>query len=414
MVEAPKTGVKGPLSHITVLDLSRSLAGPWACQIFSDFGATVIKVERPGAGDEARAWGPPFLKDATGASTGDSPYFLMSNRGKKSITLDISKPQAQEIVRALARKADVLVENYKVGGLAAYGLAYDDLKADNPGLVYCSVTGFGQSGPRSGQAAYDFAIQAMSGLMSITGEVDGRPGAGPQKVGVPIIDIVTGLYAAIGALVGLVQRGQTSRGDYIDLALLDAAIAGISSRVMSYLLSGVTPTRQGNRHATIQPQDVFDCADGQIALAVGNDGQFAKFCHVLERPDLARDARFATNGARLVHIEELLPLLRPLLAAWNKQQLADALDAAGVPCSAINNIAEVLLDPQVVHRGVVAPAPHARAGEVPQVVNPLKFKGSVGLPLRAHAALGEHTDEVLRELGYSDERIAELRRQAVI
>lgn len=407
-------GAKGPLSHITVLDLSRSLAGPWACQIFSDFGASVIKVERPGDGDEARAWGPPFLKDGQGNSTGDSPYFLMSNRGKRSITVDLAHPEGQAIVRALALKADVLVENYKVGGLAAFGLSYDDLKAANPGLVYCSVTGFGQSGPRSGQAAYDFAVQAMSGLMSITGETDELPGGGPQKVGVPIVDVVTGLYAAIGALVGLLQREKTQKGDFIDLALLDAAIASISSRAMSYLLSGQTPKRHGNRHATIQPQDSFACADGQIAIAVGNDGQFDKLCKVLAMPELAADPKFKTNGARLVNVEELLVILRATFAKWSKHELADALDRAGVPCSAINTLPEALDDAQARHRGVVAYAPHALAGQVPQIANPLKFKGSEGLPLRQHPRLGEHTDELLRELGYNPDQIAQLRQRAVI
>lgn len=405
---------KGPLSHITVLDLSRSLAGPWACQVFADFGANVIKVERPGNGDEARAWGPPFLKDADGNSTGDSPYFLMSNRGKRSITVDLNQPDGQAIVRKLAERADVLVENYKVGGLAGFGLAYDDLKLANPRLVYCSVTGFGQSGPRSGQAAYDFGIQAMSGLMSITGESDGVPGGGPQKVGVPIVDIVTGLYAAVGALVGLVQRERTATGDFVDLALLDAAIAGISSRVMSYLLSGTTPGRLGNRHATIQPQDMFECADGQIAIAVGNDGQFGKLCQVLALPTLAGDPKFALNRARLVNLEELLAILRENLARWRKHDLAEALGRAGIPCSAINTIPEALEDAQVRHRGVLAYAPHPVAGRVAQIANPLKFRGSERIPLRQHPRLGEHSDELLREHGYSAESIADLRTRAVI
>ncbi|MBX3575456.1 MAG: CoA transferase [Mesorhizobium sp.] len=404
----------GPLAHITVLDLSRSLAGPWACQIFADFGADVIKVERPGLGDEARIWGPPFLMDKDGESTGDSVYFLTSNRGKRSITIDIGKPEGQQIIRDLARKADVLVENFKVGDMERFGLSYAKLSEDNPALIYCSITGFGQSGPRSRQAAYDFAIQAMSGMMSITGEVDGRPGGGPQKVGVPIVDIVTGLYAAIGALTALVQRGQTGKGDFVDVSLLDCAIAGISSQVMSHLLTGKIPTRLGNRHPTIQPQDRIACSDGDIVIAVGNDTQFVKFCAVVGRSELPHDNRFAKNADRAMNADVLLPIIGEELAKWTKQDLADALDAAGVPCSPINSIAEVLADRQVRHRGVVSVVPHSKTGKVAQVSPPMRFGSLPEMSLRQHPALGEHTRELLTEIGRTVDDIAELQARAIV
>ncbi|MCO6385324.1 CaiB/BaiF CoA-transferase family protein [Oceanicola sp. 502str15] len=403
-----------PLSHIKVLDLSRSLAGPWACQVFADFGADVIKCERPGVGDEARIWGPPFLNDADGNSTGDSVYFLTSNRGKRSITVNLSSPEGQKIIRALAADADVLVENYKVGDMGRFGLSYDDLKEINPHLVYCSISGFGQSGPRNRQAAYDFAIQGMSGLMSVTGEADGRPGAGPQKVGVPIVDIITGLYGAIGALVGLVQRGKTGKGDFVDVALLDCAIAGITSQVMSHLLSGKTPGRLGNRHPTIQPQDLFSCRDGDILIAVGNDAQYQKFCAAIGRADLAADERFITNRGRTDNVEALLPLIRVELANWEKADLADTLDKAGVPCSPINTIPEILADPQVVHRGVIREAPHPVTGSVKQVVSPVRIGSRADAAPRGHPALGQHVGEVLGQLGYSEEDIEGLKARGAI
>lgn len=386
----------GPLSHIKVLDLSRSLAGPWAAQVFSDFGADVIKVEHPKGGDECRIWGPPFLE-----GTSDSPYFLMANRGKRSITLDLSRPEAQEVVRRLAQRSDVLIENYKVGGLAKFGLSYEDLRKVNPRLIYCSVTGFGQDGPRSGQAAYDFAIQAMSGLMSITGVPEGSPGAGPQKVGVPIVDIITGLYAAIGALVGLVQRERTDSGEHIDLALLDAAIAGISSRVMSYLLSGAVPKRTGNLHPTIQPQDAYVCIDGSIAIAVGNDTQFVRLCDMLGRSELAADEKYKTNASRVRNSALLRSILTDIFKGWKRDALVSSLEDAGVPCSPINSIAEAVTDPQVVHRGLVRDAPHRLVQKAPQVSNPLKFASWGKAALRAHPGLGEHSSQILAELGYS-------------
>ena len=287
----------GPLSHIKVLDLSRILAGPWAGQVLADLGADVIKVERPGAGDDTRSWGPPFLKDRDGAETKEAGYYLSVNRGKRSVTLSIDKPEGQRIVRALAARADIVLENYKVGTLARFGLGYEDLKAVNPKLIYCSVTGFGQTGPRRDQAAYDFMIQAMGGMMSVTGERDDKPGGGPQKVGIPIVDLMTGMYAAVAVLAALARREVSGAGEYIDIGMLDVQVATLANQAMNFLVSGKAPRRTGNAHPNIQPQDVFACRDGQIALAVGNDGQFAKLCEVLGQPVLAQDERFAKNAA---------------------------------------------------------------------------------------------------------------------
>ncbi len=282
----------GPLSHVRVLDLSRIMAGPWAGQILADLGADVVKVERPGAGDDTRGWGPPFLKDKSGRDTGDAGYFLAVNRGKRSIAVDLAATEGQRIVQALARRADIVLENFKAGALAKFGLGYDDLSAAHPGLIYCSITGFGQSGPRRDQAAYDFMIQGMSGLMSVTGEADGKPGAGPQKVGVPIVDIMTGMYAAIAVLAALARRERSGQGEHIDIGMLDVGISFLANQAMNYLISGSAPRRAGNAHPNIQPQDVFAARDGHLVLAVGNDDQFARFCDVLERPELAADERF--------------------------------------------------------------------------------------------------------------------------
>jgi glutaryl-CoA transferase len=398
MTDAPSSR-RGPLSHIRVLDLSRVMAGPWATQILADLGADVIKVERPGAGDDTRAWGPPFLEDKDGQPTREAGYFLCVNRGKRSIVLDITTPDGQEAVRRLAAVSDVAVENYKVGTLARYGLDYESLKAVNPRLIYASITGFGQSGPRKSALAYDFAIQAMGGLMSITGERDGMPGAGPQKVGVPIVDIMTGMYAAVGVLAALSRRAETGHGDYIDLAMLDVQAAFLANQAMNWLLSGNVPRRGGNRHPNIQPQDVFPCADGSIVLAVGNDGQFAKLAEVLGHPEWLRDERFATNPARVRNHGELDPLLREALAARTRHDLVAALDAAGVPCAPINTVPEVFADPQVAHRGLLRELPHPSAGRVPQVVSPLNFENEPLAFERPPPLLGEHTDEILREIG---------------
>ena len=304
----------GPLSHVRVLDLSRILAGPWAGQILADLGADVIKVERPGVGDDTRSWGPPFLKNADGTGPGEAGYYLAVNRGKRSITLDLNTSKGQQIVRELARRSDILLENYKVGTLAKFGLGYEDLKAINPRLIYCSVTGFGQTGPKRDAAAYDFMIQAMGGLMSVTGERDDTPGGGPQKVGIPIVDLMTGMYTAVAVLAGLSRRQETGEGNYIDIGMMDVMVASLSNQAMNYLISGKTPIRRGNKHPNIQPQDVFATRNGYIALAVGNDGQFAKFCEVIGKAEFPCDERFTKNAARVRNEPILTPLIAGVIA----------------------------------------------------------------------------------------------------
>jgi crotonobetainyl-CoA:carnitine CoA-transferase CaiB-like acyl-CoA transferase len=406
--------LQGPLSHIKVIDLSRVMAGPSAGQILADLGADVIKVERPVVGDDSRGWGPPFLKDKNGADTGESGYFLSVNRGKRSITIDLSKPEGQKIIRMLASSFDVLLENYKVGTLKRYGLSYDDLKKINPELIYCSITGFGQTGPRSDQAAYDFMIQAMGGLMSITGERDDKPGGGPQKIGIPIVDLVAGFYAVIGILAALAKRDVSKGGEYIDIAMLDAEAAMLTNQAMNFLIGGIVPKRNGNAHPNIQPQDIFSCHDGDIVLAVGNDLQFGKLCDVLGFSEMAGDQRFARMESRLRNIS----ILRPLIADKFKQQdrgyWLEKLDAAGIPAGPINNIPEAFNDPQIKHRGTIIDIPHPLAGKMPIIANPLRFsekpmKHEIPPPL-----LGEHTVEILHNLGLKDEEIRSLKENGVI
>src|SRR3974390_1649335 len=307
--KSEKTTLAGPLSHVRVLDLSRVMAGPWAGQVLADLGADVIKIERPGVGDDTRGWGPPFLKAADGTSAHDAGYFLATNRGKRSLTLDLTKPEGQEIVRGMPARTDILLENFKVGTLARFRLASTDLQQVNSRLIYCSITGFGQEGPKAPNVAYDFMIQAMGGLMSVTGEEDGRLGAGPQKVGVPIVDLMTGMYAVVAVLAALARREVSGQGDYIDLAMLDVQANFLANQAMNYLLSGVTPRRYGNGHPNIMPQQVFKCRDGDIVLAVGNDGQYQRMCHAINRPDLAADERLVRNAGRVRHRAELLGLI---------------------------------------------------------------------------------------------------------
>jgi crotonobetainyl-CoA:carnitine CoA-transferase CaiB-like acyl-CoA transferase len=408
------TTAQGPLSHVKVLDLSRILAAPWASQILADLGAEVIKVERPGAGDDTRTWGPPFLKDAEGRDTKEAGYYLAVNRGKRSITVSLDTPEGQQIVKDLALKADIVLENYKAGTLKRYGLDEASLRKINPRLIYCSVTGFGQTGPRRDQPAYDFLIQAMGGLMSVTGERDDRPGGGPQKVGIPIVDLMTGMYTAVAVLAALARRDQTGVGDSIDIAMLDVQVATLSNQAMNYLVSGKLPQRNGNAHPNIQPQDVYACGDGDVILVVGNDGQFAKLCEVLGRSAWSTDERFATNAQRVRNIGELSAMLRELFAQRSRDELIAALDKAGVPCGAINNVAEVFEEPQVKARGMLRQVPHPCGVDVPQVASPMRFAES---PLKTQAApplLGQHSDDILAGLGYSPERIAGLRTAGAI
>ena len=410
-VAAPRLG---PLAHVKVLDLSRILAAPWASQILADLGAEVIKVERPGVGDDTRAWGPPYLRDADGRDTSEAGYYLAVNRGKRSITVSLDKPEGQRIVRELALKADIVLENYKVGSLARYGLDAQALRQINPRLIYCSVTGFGQTGPRREQAAYDFLIQAMGGLMSVTGEKDDRPGGGPQKVGVPIVDLMTGMYAAVAVLAALARRDRCGMGDDIDIAMLDVQVATLANQAMNYLVSDQVPLRNGNAHPNIQPQDVYACADGDAILVVGNDRQFAKLCEVLGQSDWAADARFATNAQRVRHTSSLSPMLREAFLRWPRADLIAALDQAGVPCGAINSVAEVFEDPQVKARGLLQQVPHPSGTPVPIVRSPMRFTEAELPQATAPPLLGQHGDEILRDLGYDAAAIQALRSAGIV
>ncbi|KVD07957.1 CoA-transferase [Burkholderia ubonensis] len=405
----------GALSHIRVLDLTRVLAGPWCAQTLADFGADVIKVERPGAGDDTRHWGPPYLKDANGADTAEAAYYLAANRNKRSVTIDIATPEGQRIVRELAAQSDVVLENYKVGQLKKYGLDYASLRAVKPDLVYCSVTGFGQTGPYAHRAGYDFIIQGIGGFMSITGERDGEPGGGPQKAGVAISDLATGLYSTIAVLAALAHRDRTGEGQYIDMALLDVQVALLANMNTNFLASGKPPVRWGNAHPNIVPYQTFQTRDGWIIVAVGNDGQFRKFVEAGGRAELADDERFATNPARVRHRETLVPILADMVRTLDKNAWIAALEAAGVPCGPINDLEEVFDDEQVVARGMQVELPHPCGANVKLVRNPIRMSATPPDARSAPPLLGAHTDAVLRELlGYDDERIAALKAKQAI
>jgi crotonobetainyl-CoA:carnitine CoA-transferase CaiB-like acyl-CoA transferase len=393
----------GPLAHLTILDLSRVLAGPWCTQLLADLGATVIKIERPGGGDDTRAWGPPYLRDAQGRDTSEAAYYLGCNRGKLSVAIDFTKPQGRDLVLALARQADVLVENFKVGGLTKYALDYASVAKVNPRLVYASITGFGQDGPYAERAGYDFIIQGMSGFMSVTGERDDLPGGGPQKAGIAITDIMTGMYAAVAIQAAVAHRDRTGAGQHVDLALLDSAVAMMAVMNMNYLTTGTPPGRAGNAHQNIVPYQVFACADGHLILAVGNDGQFAKFCTVAGVPECAVDARFAKNADRVRHRAVLVPLLAHVIAQRVQRDWLAALEAVGVPCGPINRLDAVFADPQVVARGMRIDMPHPLAGTVPQIAPPMKFSGTPVAPGRAPPLLAEHTARVLQERLHLDD-----------
>ena len=404
----------GALSHIRVLDLSRVLAGPWATQVFADMGAEVIKVEKPRVGDETRGWGPPFLSDVERGSR-DASYFLSANRGKKSLTLDIASPDGQEIVRRLAAISDVVIENYKVGTLQRYGLAYDDLSALNPRLVYCSISGFGQSGPYAHLPGYDYVFQGMGGLMSLTGIPAGEPGAGPLKVGVAIADILTGMYATTAILAALEHRNVSGRGQYIDLALLDCVVSITSYQALNYLLSGKVPDCIGNAHPNIVPYNVYPCADGRIILAIANDSQFASFCRAVGRPELADDPRYRRGSDRNENREELEGWIREIMLQRTMADWLQLLESANVPCGPINGLDRVFADPQVRHRGMQLTLPYGSALESPAVANPINFSESPLRYERAAPTLGEHTDHVLRDiLNIDAAEIARLKEAGVL
>jgi formyl-CoA transferase len=405
----------GPLSHIRVLDLSRILAGPSCTQILADLGAEVIKVEKPGAGDDTRHWGPPWAKDSDGNDTPDSIYYLAINRGKKSVTVDISKPEGQQMIRDLANKCDVLVENYKVGGLKKYKLTYDDLKDDNPSLVYCSITGFGQDGPYAPRAGYDYMIQAMSGLMSVTGEADGKPGGGPMRAGVSIADLTTGLYSTISILAALTHRERTGDGQHIDMALLDCATAILANQGMMYLATGESPVRVGNRHPSVVPYQPFKTSDGHVVLAVGNDGQFERLCKVLGMPEVAEDERFAKGSGRIQHQPEISDLLTPLMAEKTTAEWLTILAEVAVPCGPINNVEDVFNDPQIQHRGMKINLPHSKAGHMDILGSPINLSATPVEYTDGPPVLGEHTDDVLRDiLELDDDAIAALQAKNII
>ena len=402
-------GAPRALAGLRVLDLSRVLAGPWCGQLLADLGADVVKVERPGVGDDTRAWGPPWLNDAEGAPTRDAAYFFCANRNKRSITIDMALPEGAALVRRLALGADVLLENFKVGGLAQYGLDAQSLRRDHPGLVYCSITGFGQTGPYAARAGYDFLIQGMGGLMSITGRADGEEGAGPQKVGVALTDVLTGLYATVAVQAALAHRARTGEGQHIDLALLDVQVACLANQATNHLIGGVVPRRMGNAHPNIVPYQDFPTADGDMILAVGNDGQFARLCEVAGNPQWAADERYATNAGRVQHRTGLVAALRQVTIRRSTHDWIVALEAAGVPCGPINRIDEVFTDPQVVARGLRVELPHARAGQVPGVANPMRLSASPVALDRAPPELGQHTAEVLHDwLGLAETDISAL------
>ncbi|MBX3623051.1 MAG: CoA transferase [Rhizobacter sp.] len=402
-----------PLAGVRVLDLSRVLAGPWCTQTLADLGADVIKVERPlrngAGGDDTRGWGPPFLKDRDGHDTAEAAYYLGTNRNKRSVTVDIATAEGQALIRRLAGQCDVFIENFKVGDMARYGLDADTLRALFPRLVYCSVTGFGQTGPYRERAGYDYAVQGMGGLMSVTGERDDLPGGGPQKVGVAVADLFTGMYATVAILAALRHRDATGEGQAIDMALLDTQVAMLANLGANYLTTGVAPRRIGNAHQNIVPYQVFETADGHMILAVGNDGQYAKFCEVAGRPDLAQDPRFIKNADRVRHRSTLVPLLAAILKTRKKHDWLAALEAARVPCGAINDLGEVFADPHVQARGMTVAMEHPLTDTLRLVASPMKLSATPVQYRRPPPLLGEHTDEVLREMGLGPAELAALR-----
>jgi len=403
------------LSHIRVLDLSRILAGPWSSQLLANMGAEVIKVERPGSGDDTRSWGPPYVEGGSGEEHGPSAYYLSCNRGKHSVAIDITKPEGQSLVRELVAKSDVVIENFKVGGLQRYGLDYESLKAVNQRLIYCSITGFGQDGPYSHRAGYDFLIQAMGGLMSTTGEPDEVPGGGPVKVGVALADVLTGLYATVGILAALAHREQTGVGQHVDLALLDVQAASLANQAMNYLVSGQPPGRMGNEHPNIVPYQAFKASDGYIVLTVGNDPQFVRFCKVADRLEWIEDERFATNAQRVRNREVLIPLIDEVMLKHTQAWWINELEKVGVPCGPINDLEQVFDHPQILHRGMRVAMNHPEVGEIPQVGNPIHLSETPVRYDKAPPLVGEDTESVLREvLGKTAQELQALRKAGVV
>ena len=391
------------------------LAGPWCTQLLADLGATVIKIERPGSGDDTRAWGPPFLKDAAGRDTSEAAYYLSCNRGKLSVAVDFTTPDGQGIVRDLARQADVLVENYKVGGLEKYGLDYASVAALNPRLVYASITGFGQNGPYADRAGYDFIVQGMCGFMSVTGERDDLPGGGPQKAGIAITDLMTGMYTTVAIQAALAHRDRTGQGQWIDTCLFDSAVAMMAVMNLNYLVTGKPPGRAGNAHQNIVPYQVFACADGHVILGIGNDSQFVKFCAAAGKPEWATDVRYAKNADRVRHRDALVPLVAAVMMTRTQQAWLAALEPLGLPCGPINRLDQVFADPQLAARGLRMNLSHPLAGSVPQVGTPIRFSASVPDYGRPPPLLGEHTADVLRErLALDAGAIADLAARGVI
>jgi crotonobetainyl-CoA:carnitine CoA-transferase CaiB-like acyl-CoA transferase len=407
--------VSGALSGLRVLDLSRVLAGPWAAQVFGDLGAEIIKIERPGTGDETRTWGPPYLKDQDGNDTTDAAYFLAANRNKQSVCVDFTRPEGQEIIRKLAAKSDIFLENFKVGGLKQYGLDYEEMRKVNPRLIYCSITGFGQTGPYAPRAGYDFLIQGMGGLMSLTGRKNGEPGEGPQKVGVALTDILTGLYSVISVLAALNHRHATGRGQHIDLALLDVQVSSLANQNMNYLTTGNAPVRMGNAHPNIVPYQDFPTADGNMILAVGNEGQFLALCRVLGHPEWAQDERFSTNAMRVKHRETVIGLLSGVTRRRPTSHWIAACETSGVPCGPINDLDAVFNDPHIQSRGLKVEMPHPTAGTLPMVGSPIRMSETPVAYRSPPPLLGEHTLDVLEKtLGFRREELATLLDDKII
>jgi len=401
----------GPLQGFRVLDLSRILAGPWASQMLADLGAEIIKVERPGSGDDTRAWGPPYMPDQSGEATSESAYFHSANRGKQSVGIDIAQTRGQELIRNLVEHCDVFIENFKVGGLAKYGLDYASLQPLNPQLVYCSITGFGQDGPYAQRAGYDFMIQAMGGMMSLTGEADGVP----QKSGVALADVTTGLYAANAIQAALIHQLKSGEGQYIDMALLDVQVATLANQAMNYLVTGNNPRRYGNAHPNIVPYQSFQTSDGFIILAVGNDAQFTRFCALAGKPEIAADERYRKNSARVRNRDSLLPMVIDIMQSKSSADWLEELNQRGIPCGPINSLDQVFSDPQVLHRGVRLDLAHPAAGRVASVANPIKLSQTPIEYKLSPPMLGQHTDEVLgRLLNLDSDAIAALRAAAII